>query len=89
MEKYEDWVVEYRAESATLILAWAVTEAAGECLVAIDERQNNEYISDKTLQLVRKKEEARQDGQTTTEQELNKQIKKGARTDKKKGVSKN
>ena len=83
MEKYEKWMVEYPAESATTILVWAVTEAAGECLVAMDEKQNNEYISDNTWQLIEKREEARRDGQITTEQELNKQIKKGAMVNKK------
>ena len=74
MEKYEKWMQEYPAQSATTILAWAVTEAAEECLWAIDEKQRNEYISHETWQLIQQREEARLTGQTTKEQELNKQI---------------
>jgi len=68
---------------ATTTLAWAITQAAEECLTPIDEKQNTEYISSETWTLIKERETARIRGDVEEEQRLNKAIKKAARQDKK------
>ena len=90
-EKYNAAVAEYFTQyqasytdcGAAINLAHAVASAAEEHLAPIDDRQNREYISEQTWQLILDREAARSRGDAAKEQTLNREIKKGARKDKK------
>ena len=58
----------------TTNLAWAIKLAAEVSLVKIDQRQNNEYISEETWNKIQERQKARQQGRTEDEHKLSKEI---------------
>ena len=80
--QYEQYCDAYPNEDKMTNLAWAIKAAAEMHLTKINEKQNYEYISEETLQKIQAREKNRQQCNAEKEQELNKEIKKGARKDK-------
>ena len=81
--KYRQYCEDYPHEDKMVNLAWAIKLAAENNLEQIHEQQNYEYISADTWNKIKERDEARLNLDTELEITLNKEIKKGARKDKK------
>ena len=62
----------------------AINRAAKECLTKIPIEQKKSYISEETWELIQRKQEARNNGQTQVEKHLTQCVKRQANLDKKK-----
>ena len=62
----------------------AISKATKECLIKIPFEQKTSYISEETWQLIQRRQEARNNGQTQVEKHLTLCVKRQAKLDKKK-----